>query len=212
MEAAWPLLPATMAIGSCYGSDPGQDPGGDRPALRGPLHRVGRGQPQPRAARLGRLLPLRQLRAEVRRHRQLRPRALGHLRQHQARPPVPPQLDPPVYLGVAAGSGGLSTQRTSAERGGACAAVNDVGKPCAGELHARFDRGPLADRGQGEPTRATVGKPAGLSPDTYSTGNQRPTSPPSTRRLLLAVKLVARRWACRAMAKTGPQSRPSRLG
>jgi RNA-directed DNA polymerase len=28
----------------------------------------------------------------------------------------------------------------------ACAAVNDVGKPCAGELHARFDRGPLADQ------------------------------------------------------------------
>jgi hypothetical protein len=24
--------------------------------------------------------------------------------------------------------------------------VNDVGKPCAGELHARFDRGPLADQ------------------------------------------------------------------
>jgi RNA-directed DNA polymerase len=28
----------------------------------------------------------------------------------------------------------------------ACAAVNDVGKPCAGELHARFDRGPLVDQ------------------------------------------------------------------
>ncbi len=24
--------------------------------------------------------------------------------------------------------------------------VNDVGEPCAGELHARFDRGPLAKR------------------------------------------------------------------
>jgi hypothetical protein len=24
--------------------------------------------------------------------------------------------------------------------------VNDVGKPCAGELHARFDRGPLVDQ------------------------------------------------------------------
>jgi hypothetical protein len=55
--------------------------------------------------------------------------------------------------------------------------VNDVGKPCAGELHARFDRGPLADRGQGELTRAPVGKSAGLSPDTYSTRSQRPTSP-----------------------------------
>jgi len=78
---------------------------------------------------------------KFRRHRQLRPRAPGHLREHQARPPLPPQLDPPVHLGVAAGVGGLSPQRTSAERGGACVAVNDVGKPCAGELHARFDRG-----------------------------------------------------------------------
>ena len=53
MEAVWPLLPATMAIGPCHGSDPGQDQGGDRLALCGPLHRVGRRQPQPRAARLG---------------------------------------------------------------------------------------------------------------------------------------------------------------
>jgi Group II intron, maturase-specific domain len=36
MEAAWPLLPATMAIGARHGSDPGQDQGGDRPALCGP--------------------------------------------------------------------------------------------------------------------------------------------------------------------------------
>ncbi len=27
-----------------------------------------------------------------------------------------------------------------------CAAMNDVGEPCAGERHARFDRGPLAER------------------------------------------------------------------
>src|SRR5439155_27292997 len=28
----------------------------------------------------------------------------------------------------------------------ACAAMNDVGEPCAGEPHARFERGPLARR------------------------------------------------------------------
>ena len=38
------------------------------------------------------------LRAEVRRHRQLCPPAPGQLRQHQARPLLPPQLDPPVHL------------------------------------------------------------------------------------------------------------------
>jgi hypothetical protein len=56
------------------------------------------------------------------------------------------QLATPLHLGVAEGPGGLSPQRTSAKRSCACPAVNDVGKPCAGELHARFDRGPLADQ------------------------------------------------------------------
>jgi RNA-directed DNA polymerase len=39
-----------------------------------------------------------------------------------------------------------SADECEAELRCACAAVNDVGKPCAGELHARFDRGPLADQ------------------------------------------------------------------
>src|SRR5215216_279739 len=89
-------------------------------------------------------LPLWQLRAEVRPDRRLRARAPGHLRQHQARTPRP-EL-PPLHLGVVHGPGGLPAQRTGATRRCACAAVNDVGKPCAGELHARFDRGPLADQ------------------------------------------------------------------
>jgi hypothetical protein len=36
----------------------------------------------------------------------------------------------------------------------ACLAVNDVGKRCAGEPHAPFDRGPLAKR---QPRRAGIG-------------------------------------------------------
>jgi hypothetical protein len=33
---------------------------------------------------------------------------------------------------------------------GACTGVNGVGKPCAGERHARFERGPLErDHGRG---------------------------------------------------------------
>jgi hypothetical protein len=110
---------------------------------------------------LRRLLPPRQLRAEVRHDRQLRPRAPGHLRQHQARPPLPPQLVPPLHRGLVAGSGGLSPQRTSAERGCACASVNDVGKPCAGELHARFDRGPLADQAMVSRIEHRRGNPTG---------------------------------------------------
>ncbi len=57
--------------------------------------------------------------------------------------------------------------------------MNDVGKPGAGEPHARFDRGPLAKQ---QPRRAgtdaPTGKPAGLSPATYhSLTSQRPTLP-----------------------------------
>ncbi len=48
----------------------------------------------------------------------------------------------------------------------ACAAVNDVGEPCAGEPHARFDRGPLATLTHGETEPAPDGKPTGLSPPT----------------------------------------------
>ena len=61
----------------------------------------------------------------------------------------------------------------------ACLTMNGVGKPCAGEPHARFDRGPLGrltPRRDG--THAPNGKPAGLSPSAApATPNQRPTSP-----------------------------------
>jgi hypothetical protein len=57
--------------------------------------------------------------------------------------------------------------------------MNGVGKPCAGEPHARFDRGPLGrltPRRDG--THAPNGKPTGLSPSAApATPNQRPTSP-----------------------------------
>jgi hypothetical protein len=47
----------------------------------------------------------------------------------------------------------------------ACLPVNDVGEACAGEPHARFDRGPLAMREtHGETEHAPEGKPDGLSP------------------------------------------------
>src|SRR4029453_16493599 len=131
--------------------------GGDRPALCGLPGRLGGDQAQPRPARLGWLLPPWQLGAEVRPDRQLRPRAPGDLRQRQARPSWA-QLATPLHLGVAEGPGGLSPQRTGAERSGACPAVNDVGKPCAGELHARFDRGPLADQAMRSRTPRTRGE------------------------------------------------------
>ncbi len=129
---AWALLPATMAIRSGHGSHPGQDPGGDRPALRRPVCGDGGHQPQPRPARLGGVLPLRQLGAEVHRHRQLRARAAGHLRKHQARTRGS-QLAAPLHLGVVRPTRGLPSPWDGAVWDCACPAVNDVGKPCAGE-------------------------------------------------------------------------------
>ncbi len=59
-----------------------------------------------------------------------------------------------------------------------CMAMNDVGKPCAGKPHARFERGPLAKRNaHGEMEQAPDEKSSGLSPPTYRrTTSQRPTS------------------------------------
>ncbi len=59
-----------------------------------------------------------------------------------------------------------------------CMAMNDVGKPCAGKPHARFERGPLAKRNaHGEMEQAPDEKSSGLSPSTYRrTTSQRPTS------------------------------------
>ena len=57
----------------------------DRSALRRTVVRCRGGATQPRAAGLGGLLPLRQLSAEVQRHRQLRRGTDGHPGQQQAR-------------------------------------------------------------------------------------------------------------------------------
>ena len=52
--------------------------------------------------------------------------------------------------------------------------MNDVGKPCAREPHARFDRGPLANLAPNEMDE----QPTGQRPVPKATqDNQRPTSP-----------------------------------
>ncbi len=83
-----------------------------------------------------------------------------------ATPPVWTRFEPFNACFIAAPS------RTPMVESYACAAVNDVGEPCAGEPHARFDRGPLAKLTHGETEQAPHGKPTGLSPPTYG-----PTKP-----------------------------------
>ena len=94
----------------------------------------------------------RELRSEVQRRRQLRPHAAGQTGQHQVRA-VAPELGShqPLQPGVAGEPRGVSPHGDGAAGDGACAAVNGVGKPCAGEPHARFDRGPLAKRERDRP-------------------------------------------------------------
>src|SRR6266536_1471119 len=167
-----------MAVGPGDAPGPGQSQGGNQPARRGPRCRVGGQRPQPRATGLGRVFPPRQLGAEVRPARQLRPGAPGDLCQHQARTPRP-ELAAPLHQGVGRPAGDLPSQPENTAEDCACLTVNDVGKPGAGEPHARFDRGPLAKQ---QPWRAGIdaptGKPAGLSPTAYrSLTSQRPTLP-----------------------------------
>ena len=55
-----------------------------------------------------------------------------------------PNWSQPVHLRVAdRSSGSIASPGRCATRDCACLAMNDVGEPCAGEPHARFDRGPL---------------------------------------------------------------------
>jgi hypothetical protein len=75
--------------------------------------------------------------------------------------------------------GNLPSQPSDDDGHSACLPVNDVGKPCAGKPHARFDRGLLAkQRPWWVGTHAPDGKPAGVSPTACRLLiNQQPTLP-----------------------------------
>lgn len=100
---------------------------------------------QPRTSGLGGVLPTRQLVGSVRLHRQLCEPAAGDARQPQARL-ARLELDHPVQPPVGQQPRHLPPYRHGALRNCACLTMNGVGEPCAGEPHARFDRGPLAKR------------------------------------------------------------------
>jgi hypothetical protein len=87
-----------------------QDPIAHGSEARRLADRGDRGQAQPRLAGLGRLLPPRQLGAEVRRDRPLPPRASGDLDQCEARAPRT-ELAAPLHGGVAGPPWRLSPRR-----------------------------------------------------------------------------------------------------
>ena len=117
---------------------------------------------------------------EVHRHRQLRTRATGDPHLNPSRP-LRTELGNPLHVGMVQSSRSAPTGGNGSLLVCACLAVNDVGEPCAGEPHARFDRGPLAKQHamvrrkrctQRETERT---EPVHLPHDLTS---QRPTSPP----------------------------------
>ena len=150
VEVAGSLLPARVAVGPGHGLDPGarsvNAPTGATPGW--PVEWRGR-RPQPRAAGLGQLLPARQLDPEVQPRRQLRPPADGPAGQHQARAPRHRTGSGGSTTAGSTRSASTGSAGTVALRDCACLTMNDVGEPCAGEPHARFDRGPLAKRATG---------------------------------------------------------------
>src|SRR5690606_40661348 len=119
--------------------------------------------------------PQRAFQSEVRRGGPLCPRAAGDLRRPRTRPYGPP-LGHPLSRGVADAARGLPPQRERALGNGACRPVNDVGKPCAGEPHARSE---AAGTGNGaSPATAPVPEPTHtITPATAHT-----TARPYTRR------------------------------
>ena len=143
---------------------------------------------------------------------------------------TPPEadFDQPVQLCLADRSRHLSTHWESPVLGDcACLTMNGVGKPCAGEPHARFDRGPLERlKPRRDGTHAPHGKPAGLSPSAppaYRTSglphhpcSAKPSYAPSVSDDGPAIRIVrrlpltppGRRWRSRShrVARSGPRS------
>jgi hypothetical protein len=150
------LLPA-LAVPAGHGGHTGADQGCNGPALRGVFGAGGGRRGESGAPAVGSVLPLGQLCPVLLLRRPLRPRTSGHLREHQART-LGARVEQPVRLGVVPGPRGVPPQRRRPVRDCACLAVNGVGKPGAGEPHARFDRGPLAKR---QPWRAVRMHPPG---------------------------------------------------
>jgi hypothetical protein len=97
LEAAGSVVSAEVAVTTGDGLCQSQDSRPYRPPLRRAAVGMGCGGPQPRAARLGQLLPLRKLRTEVLPDRCLRQRTPRALRQRQGRTQRP-QLGHPLHV------------------------------------------------------------------------------------------------------------------
>ena len=153
LEVARAVVSAALALPASHDGGTGTDQGCDRPALRRALGGTGGGAGEPGAHAVGSALPLGQLRPVLLRRRLTMPTSVWLVGKRQTRPPGA-QLARPLRHDLVPEPRGLSPQRNRPLPDCACLAVNDVGKRCAGEPHAPFDRGPLAKR---QPWRAGMG-------------------------------------------------------
>jgi hypothetical protein len=164
-----------VALPTGAGLDPRPDPRPHRAPLREAAAGMGGRGSQPRPARPGQLLPLRHLGAEVRPHRLPRQRTPRDPRQGQARTPRP-QPGHPLQLRV-----GDPARHPSPDRNGetdtcVCRPVNDVGEPCAGEPHARFDAAAGGAPAPVGPARAARPWPPPADPTEEQSRHQRKVS------------------------------------
>jgi len=153
-----PAIPADVAVGQGDDACPGSDQVPHQPAHGVPRTGVHGGRPQPLLARLGGVLPPRELRRQVQPDGLLRPPAAGPLGDGA---PWTPGLGL-VHLvsqGMAPCDRGLSPDGNRPVGSGVCRSVNDVGEPCAREPHARFDGGELEKEQPGCGDRRLAGSP-----------------------------------------------------
>src|SRR6266566_125660 len=137
-----------MALTQGCPACPRPDPGDHRPGTAAGTYRGHRHGTEPVPARLGRVFPLRKLSPRPRPGRELRPLAARALVVQERQPAsrLAVGRDPGAAITRSPGPGQPPSNRHPAPalpglaRAGRTPPVKNVGKPCAGEPHARFDR------------------------------------------------------------------------
>jgi hypothetical protein len=118
-----------------------------------------RDQPEPVSDRLGRLLSPRQLHRPVPQGLPLHGRRAGAVARQAPQVVTPARLWPPD-VAPAAVPRPATTRRMPPPRRRAGGQVKDVGEPCEGEPHARFDVAAGGTRTLSRPRRASPAPPA----------------------------------------------------
>ncbi len=137
------VVPCPLPLGARHTSSARSDPRDHRPATAVAAAGGDRGRPQPLPTRLGRLLPLRQLDEMLRQDRPLQLRSRRTLPRRETQAPTPIERRAGAAR-AATRSDPAPTRRNRRLESRALQArarhqVKDVGEPCEGKPHARFE-------------------------------------------------------------------------